>query len=161
VPVVVTYQGETSQPIDININPLEGGLLAPASFLVDGTQYVEAIHASTGAPVSSGNIPGFPAAPAVPGETLVIYGIGFGPVTPNSIPIAGQIVTGTSTLVNPVQITIGGIQAAIAYQGLAPSEVGLYQFNVTVPMNVPSGDVVLQVTQAGVLDPQTMLLSVQ
>jgi uncharacterized protein (TIGR03437 family) len=161
VPVVVTYGSQTSPPVNLTINASEGGLLAPASFNVAGTQYVGATHASTGVFVSNGNIPGIAAAPAVPGETLVFYGVGFGPVTSSTTPVAGQIAQGATTLAAPVQFTFGSTVAQVSYQGFAPDEVGVYQFNVAVPSNLASGDVSLQVSQGGVPIPQTLSISIQ
>lgn len=160
-PVVVTYGSQTSAPAMLAVKATEGGLLAPSGFLVNGKQYVAAVHASTGAFVSSGNIPGQAAAPAIPGETLVFYGVGFGAVTPTTVPVAGQIAVGQTALSSPVQFTFGTAVAQVTYQGLAPGEVGLYQFNVVVPPNTPSGDVSLQISQGGLSIPQTLFLSVQ
>ena len=159
--VVVTYGSQSNPAVNLTINASEGGLLAPASFNVGGKQYVVATHATTGALVTSGNIPGISAAPAVPGETLVFYGVGFGAVTSTTTPIAGQIVQGATALTNPVQFNFGSEVAQVTYQGLAPEEVGVYQFNVVVPSNAPSGDLALQVTQNGVALPQTLYISVQ
>ena len=62
-PVVVTYQNESSTPVTLAMRLYEGGFLAPSTFNVGGKQYVAAIHASTGAFVTNGNVPGLPAAP--------------------------------------------------------------------------------------------------
>ncbi len=161
VPVVVSYGSQSSAPIPLTVRAAEGGLLALPSFNVAGKQYVVAVHASTGAFVSNGSIPNYPAAPAMAGETLVFYGVGFGPVTPASTPVAGQIVQGATALVSPVTFTFGSAAAQIAYQGFAPGEVGLYQFNVVVPANLGTGDIPLQITQNGISDPQTLFISLQ
>ena len=42
----------------------------------------------------------------------------------------------TSTIV----VLIGGKTASTYYVGLAPDFIGLYQINVTVPTDAPSGD---------------------
>ena len=161
VPVVVSYGSQSSAPVMLTINASEGGLLALPSFNVSGKQYAVATHATTGAFVTSGNIPAYAAAPAIPGETLVIYGIGFGAVTPSTTPVAGQIVQGLTALVNPVQFNFGSATAQVTYQGFAPGTVGLYQFNVVVPAGVASGDQPLQLIQNGVTIPQTLFLSIQ
>jgi uncharacterized protein (TIGR03437 family) len=36
-------------------------------------------------------------------------------------------------------VSLGGMQLALSYWGLAPGEVGVYQINVKVPANVPTG----------------------
>jgi uncharacterized protein (TIGR03437 family) len=67
--------------------------------------------------------------PVKAGETLVLFGVGFGPTTPH-VP-AGQIFSGTAATNYPVTIAIGGVQANVAFAGI--TEAGLYQFNLTCP----------------------------
>lgn len=159
-PVILTYNSEASQPVNLSMRPYEGGLLAPASFKVGNTQYVAAIHASTGAFVTNGKIPGYPSAPAKPGETLIFYGVGFGPVTPTSVPVAGQIVNQANNLMNTVTFQFGSSTAQVTYAGLVQGYVGLYQINVVVPSDAPTGDVPVQVG-LGVLNvPQTLYIPI-
>jgi sugar lactone lactonase YvrE len=88
---------------------------------------------------SAGNQLVTPTNPAVPGEYLVVYGTGRGdlrvlPATdapsPTSPPAAAKV-TPTAT--------IGGVNAPVAFAGLTPGGIGLAQFNVQVPNNLPSG----------------------
>ena len=102
-----------------------------------------------------------PAAPAVPGETLTFYGIGFGPVTPATPSFAGQVAQGQSALATPIEFKFGSFPGAITYAGLAPGLVGLYQFNVTVPAGVDDGDVPLTITLGSEAGPQTLLVPVK
>ena len=95
------------------------------------------------------------------GETLVFYGSGFGPVLETNNAVAGQVATGLTTLSVPVQFSIGGVNATVTYAGFTPDLVGLYQFNVVVPANVPSGDQPLVVSVNGDPIAQTLFLSVQ
>jgi uncharacterized protein (TIGR03437 family) len=161
VPVVVTYNGSAGAAATIAVRNYVGGLLAPASFKVGDIQYVAAQHAATGKFVSGGNIRDLDAAPAVPGETLTLYGTGFGPITPNSPALAGRIAQGTTALTNPVTIKIGDATAKVSYAGLAPGLVGVYQFNVEVPANTPNGDQPLVVTQGGEAIAQKLFLTVK
>jgi uncharacterized protein (TIGR03437 family) len=78
----------------------------------------------------TGAIAGLNSRPAKPGDILTLYGVGFGPVTPN-IP-AGQLVQQLNMLTLPLQLSIGGLPASLLYDGLAPDFTGLYQFNVTM-----------------------------
>ena len=98
-----------------------------------------AVHAN-GTLVSNGSVSGVASAPARPGETIVFYGTGFGPVDPSSVPIAGQVVANLAEITNPLKFNIGTSAAKVAFAGLAPGLVGLYQFNVTVPADAPNGD---------------------
>ena len=106
-----------------------------------------------------GAISGVTSSPAKPGEIVVIYGVGFGAVTPN-IP-AGEIATETNQLSASLEILFGKTPAKLPYFGLAPNFVGLYQFNVTVPA-VASNDLVpLTFNLGGVAGTQTLYTAVQ
>ncbi len=158
--VVVTYQGRSSVAAMLTVNARQPGLLAPASFLVDGKQYVAAVHSATGTFVSNGNIPSLAAAPAVPGETLTVYATGFGPVTGTTV--AGQIASGLSSTADQVSVTIGDLPATVTYSGLAPGLVGVYQLNIVVPGFTTAGDFGVQVALNGVRSSlQKLLLSVR
>jgi uncharacterized protein (TIGR03437 family) len=141
---------------------LAPGFLAPSNYSANGTQYLVAFFASDGAYVLSPSVGasfGVNSRAAKPGDQVYTYGIGFGDVTPAILPgvIAGQ----SNTLVNKVTISFGSTAATIAYQGLTPGSVGLYQFNFTVPSGLANGDYQINVTQSGVAVPQTMFLTVQ
>jgi len=96
-----------------------------------------------------------PGTPATAGDTIVIYCTGLGAVTPavkegSPAPSTPPL----STTVNPVTVTIGGQQAAVAFSGLAPGFAGLYQINVVVPSGVTAGNAVpVVLTVAGQTSP--------
>ncbi len=51
---------------------------------------------------------------------------------------------------NPAALTVGGVPAAVAFTGLTPESVGLYQVNAPIPDGVAPGDAVeLRLTVAG------------
>ncbi len=152
--VVVTYKLQPSTPLYIDIKQLAGGLLAPASYKIGGKQFVYAVHAADNAPVTA-------ASPAKPGETLLYYGSGFGPLNPFSIPYAGQIVQTLGTLGYPTQWKIGGLSAQVLFQGLIPGLVGVYQFNIVVPPDAASGDLAVELTQNGGSIAQSLFLPIQ
>ncbi len=161
VPVLVNFKNQSSAVVKVNVKPLSPGLLAPASFKDGDKQYVAAVHATTGAFVSGGNITDIPAAPAVPGETLIFYGVGFGPVNESSVPVAGKVVEGVTTLTASTSFRFGDVPGQVQFAGLAPGLVGVYQFNVVVPANVANGDVPLNVTVNGEALAQTLLIAVK
>jgi trimeric autotransporter adhesin len=100
----------------------------------------------------------FSTRPVKAGETLVLYGVGFGPTTP-SVP-AGKIFSGSAPVDNPVTITIGGVPANVVFGGI--TEAGLYQFNLTVPPNTGSGDqALLATTVNGAQTPLGVVVAVQ
>lgn len=172
--LTVTNGTLTSSNFNVTVNALEPGLLAlPQSpWLVGSKQYVVAQTCDAGKTCTLAtdltfilptgtSIPGYPVRPAKPGETLTIYGIGFGPAHDSSnltVPV-GQIVGVSNQLVNPVTMQVNGVPATLAYSGMAPSQVGLFQFNLVVP-TVPDGDWPLTFTQNGTKSTQTLLLSV-
>ena len=158
-PVIVTYNGQSSDPTanTIDVEPLTGGILAPPTFKIDGKQYVGATHAS-GAFVSNGKIPGVPSAPAQSNETIIFYGVGFGPVTPNSVAFAGAIATSPAKVNATVAFRIGGKSAQVAFAGLVQGLVGVYQFNVVMPVILPAGDLTVDVSVNGNAIQQTLFL---
>jgi uncharacterized protein (TIGR03437 family) len=86
------------------------------------------------------------------GEVVVIYATGLGATNP---PVAtGQsapAVPPLALVTTPVKVTIGGVEAAVEFAGLAPGFVGLYQVNARVPAGAPTGNAVpLVLTQNGV-----------
>ena len=159
--VVLTQNGQTTAAIPFSIRRLAGGLLAPAAFRVGGRQFVYATKGNTGTVVSNGSIPGIAAAPASPGETLILYGTGFGDMSPFNIAIAGQIPQALGRLQFPVTVRIGGIDATVSFAGVVPPFVGLYQFNIVVPPDAPTGDLSFEMVQNGQPIPQTLFLPVQ
>jgi len=156
--VVNTPNGDTA-PYPLTIAATDPGVLAPGSFIINGRQYVAALHADGTFVLPPGAIPGLATRQAQPGETILIYGIGCGPVTPN-VP-AGQIVTATDQLNLPVQFLFNGAAGTLQYGGLAPNFVGLYQFNVVVP-NVSDNDALpFSFTLGGAPGSQTLYTAVK
>jgi len=162
--LTVTAGTQTSAAVNVTVNALEPGLLALAQspWLVGTRQYVVAQGTDLAFILPAGTtIPGYSVRPAKPGETLTIYGIGFGPgIDSSNLPVpVGQIVQVTSSLTNQVQMQVNGTPASLPYAGFAPNFVGTYQFNLVVPA-VPDGDLPLTFTQSGTKGTQTLLLSV-
>jgi uncharacterized protein (TIGR03437 family) len=156
--IVKTPAGSTAA-YTVTVNAAEPGLLAPPSFNVGGKQYVVALSPdqSTYA-LPPGAIPGITSRRAQPGDVLTMYGVGFGGVAP-AIP-AGQVVSEANSIPG-FQIMFGSTPATTQYAGLAPSAIGLYQFNVVVP-NVPASDTTpLSFSLGGVPGAQTLFIAVQ
>lgn len=148
LPVVVTAKGQASQPMMLDVQPLAPGIYAPPAFKYGNAQFVTAVRPSTGALINS-VVPGLPFTDAIPGETLLFYGVGFGKVEPSTVPIAGQVVTGTPRVVVPVKFKIDGVDATVSYAGLVAGSLGLYQFNVVIPPSLRRGDVKVEVEVDG------------
>ncbi len=161
VSITVTNCKATSAPVTFARKALAPGFLAPSNYAANGTQYAVAtltdgtyvLDTAVGASF------GLTTRPAKPGETIILYGIGFGDVTPSILP--GVIVGQGNKLVNTVSISFGSTAVtSIAYQGLAGSYVGLYEFYITVPPGLANGDYQINVTQNGTAVPQKMSLTV-
>jgi uncharacterized protein (TIGR03437 family) len=141
VQIVVTTAGQAS-----NAFAVQKAQFAPAFLTVDGS-HVAALHSDYSL-VSS-------AAPAKPGETILLYGVGFGQTNPPQA--SGQVVTAAVPLANDVQITIGGATATATFAGLVQS--GLYQFNVTVP-SVAAGDAAVTAKVGGSSTQQGVVVAI-
>lgn len=148
----------SSGPVGINVVTTMPGLLAPTQLKIGGKQYVGAFFADGTYVLPPNSIPGVTSRDAKPGDTIILYGVGFGSVTPSVK--AGQMVQTQDRLVTPVQILFGQTAATLAYQGLSPGSVGLYQLNVVVP-NVAANDATqITLTQGGVANQQTLYIAV-
>jgi uncharacterized protein (TIGR03437 family) len=123
----LTYQQAQSNAIPIQI-----ANSAPGVFALSAGGFGPAIvqnYDSSGNPTLNSST-----APAAPGQTIVIWGTGLGPVTfPDNVePTAGNVST-------TVTISIGGVSSPDLYSGRAPCCSGLDQIVTTVPANVPLG----------------------
>jgi uncharacterized protein (TIGR03437 family) len=160
LPLTVMNGTVASSAANVTVNAVEPGLLAPASFLIGGQQYVVALLPDGATYIlPAGAIPGVASRPTQPNDTITLYGIGFGSVMPD-IP-AGQIATQSNQLVQSLQILFGQTPAQVTYDGLAPGFVGLYQFDVVVPQVPDNLLTPLTFNLGGVAGTQTVYIAVQ
>jgi uncharacterized protein (TIGR03437 family) len=138
VPVTVSTGGYTSPPVTVNLQPV-----APSFLLLSPTEYIAALHLdySLLGPASLSSA----FTPAQPGETIILYGTGFG--LPSTPLIAGSALQSGVLPALPT-VTIGGLPATVVYAGVVSP--GTYQFNVTVPLAAPNGDLPVVATYGGV-----------
>jgi len=117
-------------------------LLTAPSFFTIGTSaatghlYVAATHANNSLIGPAGLISGATTTGAAPGETIVLYGTGFGATSP-AIP-NGQIIPSALNLPVWPTVVIDAVEAQVKFAGLVAP--GLYQINVVVPPGLLSGD---------------------
>ena len=159
-PVVVTVGSNVSQPQNITVSATAPGLYAPSQLRVGGNQYVGALFSDFATWVlPPSTVTGFTSHRAKPGDNIILYGIGFGPVTTN-LP-AGQIAGAGNTLpTGSFQISFANTPATVNYAGLTQGSVGLYQFNVVVP-NVPANDLTpITFSLGGVAGKQTLYTAI-
>ena len=112
--------------------------VAPAFFGFTAN-YAAAVHADGTYAGKPGLLESASFTPARRGETLMLFGTGFGPTDP-PLP-AAQLVTTPAPLAGKPTVTIGGRPATVTYAGRTGA--GLDQLNVTIPPDVPDGDALL------------------
>jgi len=101
---------------------------------------------------------GYKTVAAKAGDSLVLFGVGFGPTNP-SVAAAAQPPPAGAPTTNPVTLLINSMSITPPFAGL--TSAGLYQFNLTVPSGLGTGDVPLQAMVAGVSTPSGPVLSLQ
>jgi hypothetical protein len=132
-----------------NIVSVYVGATQPGSFtqLSNGIGYVAAQRVNANYSLVT------PANPAQPGDSIVAYTTGLGATNPAIAD--GSITPGTSltNAVNEVDVYLDGPtsseQATVAFTGLTPGLIGLYQINFTVPTGVSAGDNILELVGVG------------
>jgi uncharacterized protein (TIGR03437 family) len=148
--MVVVYQGQTSAPTTVPV-----AAAAPALFSANSS------GKGNGAILNQDSSVNSPANPAAKGSVVVLFGTGEGQTNPAGA--SGRIaLTVFPKPVLPVKVTIGGIDATVAYAGAAPSLVsGVFQINATVPPGVASGAAAVVVTVGTVSSQPGLTVAVQ
>ncbi|HEY3740278.1 MAG TPA: hypothetical protein VGL53_10560 [Bryobacteraceae bacterium] len=160
VPVAATQQlivfgnGGYSLPQRVVVSAAE-----PAVFSQDGS--------GTGAGVvqeiqaDGSEVLNTPATPSTAGDSIAIYGVGLGAVSP--LQMAGTAVGAaqTTAAVNPVTVTIGGQPAVVSFAGLSPVMIGWYEVDVTVPPGITPGASVPVVVSVGGVASVPVTMAVQ
>jgi uncharacterized protein (TIGR03437 family) len=104
-----------------------------------------------------------PATPAVRGETVILWGTGFGPVAPSVAPgqTSAQAIGNTIAYANAPNVTIAGVTATVVAAALNPGALGLYQVAITVPNGAQSGDQAVVANAGGKDSPAGVLFAVK
>ena len=149
LPVNTTHQAlvlrgtRVSAPIPVTVASAQ-----PAVFSLDSSGRGQAIVERVA--LDGARSLAVPGTPARPGEFLVIYASGLGPVT--NRPESGAVSPSAplAATMNPVTATLGGVDLQVQFAGLTPGFAGLYQVNAPVPVGVAEGDAVaLTLTSEG------------
>jgi uncharacterized protein (TIGR03437 family) len=151
VQIVVTSGGRSSAPFSADLRA------AAPSFPLFGTNYIVSTHAdNTLVGPASLSVPDYPVSPAKPGETIVLYGFGFGlPTTALNDGASTQ----SGRLPSLPSIQVGGIAATVTFAGVISP--GLYQINVIVPDRLADGDAALSASYGGASAPVGGLIAVK
>jgi uncharacterized protein (TIGR03437 family) len=134
---------------------------APGLFTTngDGTGQAAALIVAT-PPVIAAPAGSFPGSrPIHAGEYLSLYGTGLGAVnSPQATNTLAYCCDSTPT--TPV-VTIGGATATVQFSGLAPGLLGVYQVNILIPANAPTGSAVPVVLDIGGVASNTVTIAIQ
>jgi uncharacterized protein (TIGR03437 family) len=152
--VTVAAAGMTSNAVTLPVMSFDPGLFTFSG--VPG-ETVAALHSSDYSAVNTNS-------PAVRGSVILLFGTGFGPVTPSvSSGQPGGSGPTNQTTGGPTGtiVLIGGRQGQVLYSGLAAGLVGVYQVNVQVPVDAPPGDSVPIIVGIGGRGTNTATISVR
>jgi uncharacterized protein (TIGR03437 family) len=142
VNVVVDNNGASSAPATAQLQAV-----APAFFMYPGTNYAITSRLPDYALLSDPSaVPG--TALAKPGDTVVLWGTGFGATNPAAP--AGAAVSGAPAVVTPPTITVGGVPTPVVSTVLTTGTAGLYQLTIQIPATTPAGAVSVQASFDGV-----------
>lgn len=108
----------------------------PGIFMYNGN-YAVAVHADYSL-IGPNN-------PARPGEVIVLYTTGLGPLNQNLVDGLGAPYNPLADTLDPFQVFINGENCYVDFSGLAPGFVGLYQLNITLPNDLPQGNLNVQI----------------
>jgi uncharacterized protein (TIGR03437 family) len=135
--IVISYNGQSSQPRRVNVVAADFGI-----FTRNSAGYGSAIVQNF---VSESSVPlNQLTASATPGQTLILYGTGLG-----GIDVADNIAPGAKPARVPVHVTAGGRTVTPAYAGRSPNFPGLDQINFVLPADTATGCYVPVTVRAG------------
>jgi uncharacterized protein (TIGR03118 family) len=137
VPVIVTNNGFRSAAVNAQLQEF-----SPGFFVIQNGKYIVATHAD-GSLVGPASLLPSLTTPARPGETITLYGTGFGPTNPAT---DGQVLPAPVRAATQPAVSIGGVAASVTFAGL--TSAGLYQVNMQVPATLSGGDAPV-IAQAG------------
>jgi uncharacterized protein (TIGR03118 family) len=150
--VTVVVSNNTLTSATLNVTPQ---LVAPALFLLSGG-YVAALHLNNTVVGPPALVPNN-STPAAPGETIILFGTGFGETSPAAV--SGGVVSAPAPLVLTPAILFDNVPAKVMFAGLIAT--GVYQFNVIVPSGLPDGNVPVVASTGGYSSPALILTSIK
>lgn len=122
----VSYANGQSNPVPVQIADNAFGIFT-ANGAGSGPGILQNFIAQDNQPINA------PAVPAQPGQTIILWGTGLGPVANDAVaPTAGNLKT-------KVEVFVGGKPATVAYSGRTPCCSGTDQIVFTVPPDTPLG----------------------
>jgi len=140
--IQVINNGVSSNAVTMRVAPTTPGVYTNPS----GGVYAAAYDASTNHIVTPSN-------PAQPGDILEVFATGFGIVSPAVQDGYPPPDSPLSVTYNTITADVDGVAAGVSLAFLAPTLVGLYQINVTIPATTTAGDHMLDIS--GLTPPTT------
>lgn len=164
--VLVGTDAVTTGPVEVRVTTAQGTSTAdismrryaPGLFLNPlDRKYATATHADNTLIAKLGLAPA--SRPAMPGETVTLWGTGFGP-TADPTP-SGQVLTKAYPLLNvgDVKVTVGGEDARVTFAGMTSAGIG--QINVVIPSDAADGDQLIVAELGGIRTQENVLIAVQ
>ena len=167
VPVVLSVNTTPSAPMQASIVPSAPGIftIPPTG---QGNAILVYINPTTNVPTiaaPSTTVIGYTVAPIPRGTQGFFYLTGLGAMTP-SVPDGSGTCPALNGLCNAnamPQVFIGGVSALTAFAGQAPGFPGVFQVNITVPINAPTGNSISLVVKSadGTVTSNTATIAVQ
>ena len=153
--VVVTTSSGSSAPVSATV-----AAFGPAFFAWPNNQVVATFQNFSYA-AASGTFSGVTTTPAKPGDTIILWGTGFGPTNPTAP--AGQETPSNETYNTATlpTVTVNNVPATVYGAALAPGFAGLYQIAIQVPNALGTGNWPVVATIGGVSSPTGLVLAVQ
>ena len=133
----VKYNGQFSALMPITVVPSNAGIFTAGSN-GQGPAIVTYADYSLVSPVRAANCggPSTTCGAANPGDALILWATGLGPVAGSDASGAGL---GQNMASLPLTLWLGGVQVPVVYQGRSGCCIGEDQIVFTVPANVPTG----------------------
>jgi uncharacterized protein (TIGR03437 family) len=158
--VVTTLSGSATSTVTL-------GPVAPSFLLLDAKHVTGIILRSNGSGANgagtydiigpTGTSLGYPTVAAKAGDSIVLFGVGFGPTTP-AVP-SGKAFSGSAPTTNSVKIFVNSLNVIPSFAGL--SGAGLFQINLTLPAGLGTGDLPLVATVGGAQTQSSVVISLQ
>ena len=161
VPVVVTTpNGNATSSVTL-------AQFAPSLLLLDAKHVTGIIIRSDGSGAygggaydilgPTGNSLGYATVAAKAGDSVELFGLGFGPTSPQ-VP-SGQAPSAAASTTNAVGLLINNVSVTPSFAGL--SGAGLYQINLILPTGLGTGDVTLVASVNSLQTQSNVVISLQ
>ncbi|NDJ09921.1 MAG: hypothetical protein EBY17_01815 [Acidobacteriia bacterium] len=158
--VIVTSNGVKSATQTVTLGTASPGIYDASghAIAINAQDPASARYGTISAP--AGSIPGLTTFPAKVGDVLIVYGTGLGKLDSNPATGANSLDKLRTVVTTPV-VLIGGQPAKVAFAGLSPQFVGVYQLNLVVPQVGAGSAVPIQIQIGGQTSPATTNIAVE